>query len=672
MHRAGVENATLMNKITLWFCLALLATPAALAQGRQSLALDAGWTFHKTGDHGWQSVTLPHSFDAYRGPSWYRRTLHMSQKRDARRHFLEFDGAAFVAQAWVNGRPAGRHAGGFARFRFDITELLEAGDNDIAVLVDNGADPALAPLAGDYTMHGGLYRPVRLVTTNDVHFDMLDHGGPGVYFQASDISPRSATLAWTARVRNDRDRAVNAVVTVRLRDAGQRVVATAQKKLAIAARSNAEVTFAGALPAPHLWHGVNAPYLYTSEAELAVDGGKAVEADRLSFPVGIRDIRLDPQRGLLLNGESYNVHGVNVHQTTTPGKGIAATDDDIDADYRILSELGVTGLRFAHYQHPQRAYDLADRAGWLVWTELPLTAAVNGSETFLANSAQQLRELVRQNSNHPSVMVWGLGNEIYQSDAASAHVLSSLQRLARQEDSSRPTVYANCCGPIDGAQASHTDAVGSNVYFGWYEGQFGDLGPFLDANHAKRPTTPQSVSEYGAGASVLQQEDPPRRPLPAGRWHPEQYQVLYHEAAWRQLSERPWLWSTFVWVGFDFPSAGRNEGDTPGFNDKGLVSFDRQVKKDAYYWYQANWSKQPMVYITSRRHTRRTAADAQIKVYSNQPSARLRLNGIDLGERPVVGRVATWQVQLAPGGNRVEASAGPAADAVDWQYLKEE
>ena len=669
---AGVENAALMNKLALWFCLALLASPAAFAQGRQLLALDAGWLFYKTGDHGWQPVTLPHGFDAYRGPSWYRRTLHLSQKRDAKRHFLEFDGAAFVAQAWVNGRLAGRHAGGFARFRFDVTDLLEAGDNDIVVLVDNSPDAGLAPLAGDYTMHGGLYRPVRLVTTNDVHFDMLDDGGPGVYFKAAGVSSSNAALSWTARLRNDRDRAVNAVVTARLRDAGQRVAATVQKKVTIAARSNVEVTLAGALEAPHLWQGASDPYLYTSEAELAIDGSKPATVDQLSFPVGIRDIRLDPQRGLLLNGASYSVHGVNVHQTALPGKGIAATDQDIDADYRILSELGVTGLRFAHYQHPQRAYDLADRAGWLVWTELPLTAAVNGSDAFLANSAQQLRELVRQNSNHPSVMVWGLGNEIYQSDAASARVLSSLQRMARQEDPSRPTVYANCCGPIDGAQASHTDAVGSNVYFGWYEGKFGDLGPFLDANHAKRPATPQAVSEYGAGASVQQQEDPPRRPLPAGRWHPEQYQALYHEAAWRQLSERPWLWATFVWVGFDFPSAGRNEGDTPGFNDKGLVSFDRQVKKDAFYWYQANWSSRPMVYITSRRHTPRTTANTELKVYSNQPSARLRLNGIDLGEQAVVGHIARWQVQLAAGSNRVEVSAGPATDAVEWQYLKGE
>ncbi len=654
-----------------WLACALFAPLAAAAQGRTALPLDSGWSFHKTGDHGWQAVTLPHSYGDYRGPAWYRRTLKVSQPnngKNGQRHYLEFDGAFLTTEVWLNGRPVGRHAGGFARFRFDVTELLQAGDNELVVRTDNAPDNDVPPLGGDYTMYGGLYRQVRLVTTGDVHFDMLDYGGPGVYFKPGAVSRDSAALAWTARARNERDRPVRAVVTTRLRDAAQRVVASASKTVTLPPRSTVEVALQAVLPSPHLWQGVQDPYLYTSEAELAAQdsGGKGPD-DRLSFQAGLRDIRLDPQRGLLLNGAAYRVHGVNVHQTSLPGKGIAATDADIDADYRILSELGVTGLRYAHYQHPQRAYELADRAGWLVWTEVPLTAAVNGSAAFLANSAQQLRELVRQNSNHPSVMLWGLGNEIYRVDDDSARVRSALQRLAHEEDPGRPTAYANCCAPIDGPQASHTDAVGSNVYYGWYDGEFADLGPFLDGNRARRPATPLSVSEYGAGASALQQEDPPRRPAPGGRWHPEQYQALYHEAAWRQLAARPWLWSTFIWVGFDFPSAGRNEGDTPGFNDKGLVSFDRAVKKDAYFWYQANWSSAPMVHIASRRLAQRKQASVEVKVYSNQDSASLRLNGADLGTRPVAGRSATWQVRLAEGANRIEVTAGGATDSVEWQ-----
>jgi beta-galactosidase len=661
----------------MWIMQAALLTPAIVfAQARLALPLDADWSFRKASDHSWQSVTLPHSFNAddgtsatpYRGTAWYRRNLMLSRQHAGQRAFLEFDGAMLVTEVWVNKHRVGRHEGGFARFRFDVTSWLKSGPNEIVVRVDNSRDTGVPPLGGDYTMYGGLYRNVRLVTTHDVHFDMLDYGGPGVYLTSSAVSSDRATLAWTARVANDRDRAVRAVVNTRLRDAEHRVVATASATVALPAHSATAVDLNGMLASPHLWQGAIDPYLYTSETELSVDGDKGSLPDRVTFQTGIREIRLDPDQGLLLNGVRYSVHGVNVHQTTLPGKGTAVSDADIDADYRILSDLGVTGLRYAHYQHPQHAYDLADRLGWLIWTEMPLTSEVDGGQAFQTNSAQQLRELIRQNRNHPSVMVWGLGNEIYKVDGTSARILHTLQKVAHEEDASRPTVYANCCGPIDGPQASHTDAVGSNVYFGWYDGEFADLGPFLDGNHTKRPTTALAISEYGAGASAQQQEDPPKRPQPGGRWHPEQYQALYHEAAWRQLAARPWLWANFVWVGFDFPSSGRSEGDSRGFNDKGLISFDRTVKKDAYFWYQANWTSRPMVYVTSRRHALRDTADAEIKVYSNQPTASLRLNGTELGPHAVVDHVAIWQVRLAEGANRIEVTAGAATDAVEWQY----
>lgn len=651
---------------------ALLSIAPPLALARATLPMDSGWLFRKEDGQAWQAVSLPHSFnvgdatkpDYYRGPAWYQRTLHLAGQKRNQRQFLEFDGAFLTTQVWVNGHDAGRHAGGFARFRFDVTRWLKPGRNEILVRVDNARDPGVAPLGGDYTMAGGLYRPVRLISTPDLHFDLLDYGGPGVYLDATGVTPASVTLAWTARVANERGRAVPAVVTVRLRDAAGRVVATARQQVTLPPHRVTSVSLQTRLARPHLWQGVADPYLYTSEAELRADG----TGDQLEFHSGLRDIRLDPARGLLLNGRPYTVHGVNVHQTWLPGKGIAVTDADIDADYRILADLGVTGLRYAHYQHPQHAYKLADRLGWLVWTEAPLTAEIGTTPSFQANSVQQLRELIRQNRNHPSVMVWGLGNEIYRVDAASARVLALLHRTARAEDQSRPTVYANCCAPVEGPQASHTDAVGSNVYFGWYDGAFADLGPFLDRNHAVRPNTPLAVSEYGAGAGTQQEEDPPARPAPAGPWHPEQYQALYHEAAWKQLAARRWLWASFVWVGFDFPSAGRNEGQHPGFNDKGLVSFDRSVKKDAYFWYQANWSARPMVYITSRRLAQRSDSAVQLKVYSNQASVRLRVNGADLGEQPVSGHIAAWPLRLGEGINRIEVVAGTAHDAVEWDY----
>jgi beta-galactosidase len=467
-------------------------------------------------------------------------------------------------------------------------------------------------------------------------------------------------------VANERAHSERVVVTARLRDAAGKVVATARRTVALPARAVVPVDLDAVLRAPHLWQGVDDPYLYASDVTVA-RAGDAAPLDRVGSDVGIRSVRLDPDRGLLLNGRPYRVHGVNVHLTWVPGKGVAATDADMDADYRILDDLGVTGLRFAHYQHNEHGYALADRKGFLVWTELPLTSEAGSSQAYADNLAVQARELVRQNTNHPSVFVWGLGNEIYKVDEVSGRLLDAMQRLVHEEDPSRPTVYANCCAPLDGPQAMHTDAIASNVYFGWYDKEFADLGPFLASNRALRPQTPQGLSEYGAGGSGLQQEDPPRRPVAASRWHPEQYQALYHEAAWRQIEAAPWLWSSFVWVGFDFPSSGRNEGDAAGVNDKGLVSMDRQIRKDAYYWYQANWSRKPMVYITSRRAVRRTAADTEVKVYSNQASVRLRVNGVDLGERAVEGHIARWPVHLAPGANRIEVQAGAQLDSVEWE-----
>lgn len=655
-----------MIRICRMLVLALSCVASVQAAPRTVTALDDGWQFAKGAPDGWTAVALPHTFNAddgtspnpYRGAGWYRRTINVG-RLNAGRTYLEFDGAALSTDVWLNGTRIGRHEGGFARFRFDVTEQLRAGANALLVRVDNMRQPDVAPLGGDYTLYGGLYRRVRLVTTADVHIDMLDAGGPGVYFS----TPQVDRPHWRARVANDRARPENVVVTARLRDAAGKVVATAQRSVALPARAVVPVELDAPLANPHLWQGVEDPYLYTSEVTVARAGAVL---DRVDNEVGIRTVQLDPDRGLLLNGRPYRVHGVNVHLTYVPGKGVAVDDADIDTDYRILSELGVTGLRFAHYQHNEHSYALADRKGFLVWTELPLTSEVGASDAYAANAAQQARELVRQNFNHPSVFVWGLGNEIYKVDAVSARVLDAMQKLVHAEDASRPTAYANCCAPIDGPQAMHTDAVGSNVYFGWYDKEFSDLAPFLAANHAKRPRTPQSLSEYGAGGSALHQEDPVLRPVAPSRWHPEQYQALYHEAAWRQIEAAPWLWASYVWTGFDFASAGRNEGDAQGVNDKGLVSMDRKVRKDAYYWYQANWAKQPIVYVTSRRAVKRTAAEVEVKVYSNQPAARLRVNGVDLGERAVEGRIARWPVRLQPGPNRIEVQAGAVQDSVEW------
>ena len=665
----------------------LCAAPA-IGQARIERDLDQGWHFLRsdpTGaeqvafdDKGWEGVALPHTWNArdgerggayYRGAGWYRCLLTVEQVKPSERVFLEFDGAALAADIWLNGVHIGRHEGGFARFRFDVTSNLRAGLNVLAVRVDNSKMNGVAPLGGDFTVFGGLYRPVRLVTTQDVHFDMLDFGSSGVQVRSTNVSARSADLSWSARVTNDSDAAKKVQVVVRLEDAEHRVTRMVVQTADLAAHSTSPVTLSAVVDAPHLWQGVPDPYLYTSDVSIVADGATPKLLDQLDIATGIRDIRLDPDKGLVLNGQAYSVHGVDIHQSMRPGKGSAVDDAAVDQDFEMLSDMGVTGLRLAHYQHPQRDYDLSDQKGFLVWTEVPAVSETNASDAFLANLTQQLRELIRQNANHPSVIVWGIGNEIYKSNAASNHVLDTLQKVAHEEDPSRPTTYANCCGPVNQPHASHSDVLGSNVYFGWYDGEFGGLTKWAADSRPLMSGRPMAISEYGAGGSIVQEEDPPRRPVASSHWHPEQYESLYHEAAWRQLRDMPWLWGTFVWAGFDFPSAGRNEGDAPGINDKGLITFDRKVKKDAYFWYQANWTTKPMVYVTSRRDMNRHTDRVTVKVYSNQPSVTFTLNGTVLGAKPVNDHVATWDVALRPGANSIAAAApGASDDQVTWTY----
>lgn len=669
-----------------WAAIALLAL-CGLAQAapRSATALDGPWRFMRNDaagaqasdfdDASWAPVTLPHTFNAvdgeaggayYRGPAWYRLALDIAPAQPGRRRFLEFDGAALVADVWVNGQRAGRHEGGYARFRFDVTELLRPGRNTLAVRVDNAAQPTVAPLGGDFTVFGGLYRRVRLIETAPLHIDLLDHGGPGIEAVADDVSAAAARMRITVRVRNALTHARRVSVRLTLRDAQGRQVLRREHGLRVQADATETERTSLTLAHPHLWRGVRDPFLYRLSVELLQRG---TVVDELSVPVGILHVAVDSQRGFLLNGEPYPLHGVNYFHPGRPGKGLAVDDAEIDEDLRILQELGVTGLRLVHFQHPSRVYERADELGFVLWTEVPLNAAMDESEGFRANLAQQLSELIRQNRHHPSVAIWGLGNEVYRSDEAIRTQLAELHAQAKREDPTRLTAYAHCCAADDHPMAMQADLTGYNRYWGWYDGELTDLGPWADALRARLPQRAFAISEYGAGASVLQQEDPPRRPQPASRWHPEQYQALFHEAYWAQIEARPWLAGSFVWLAFDHASAGRNEGDRPGFNDKGLVTYDRKMHKDAYHFYRAHWSRTPMVHIGSAPLTPRPAAKTAIKAYTNAHRATLEVNGVVFGSVRPVDRIAVWRdVPLVPGRNEIGVRTDTgASDKVMWE-----
>jgi beta-galactosidase len=661
--------------------------PTPLSSPRTDVNIDDGWRFIRmdvTGaeapafvDTAWMAVTLPHTWNAadgqdgggyYRGIGWYRRHVNVPAAYAGRSVYIQFDAASLVADVYVNGTLAGQHRGGFAAFRFDLTALLHAGDNVVAVRVSNAAFPDVPPLSGDFTFFGGLYRDVHLVVVDKVRVDLDDLGSPGVFLTPSSVSATSANLRVLVKLKNA-DVAEHAVdVQATVMDAGGRPVANANVSRTLAAGAADTATLDLTLASPHLWNGRADPYLYAVDVSVGVAGELR---DLVRQPLGFRSFALDPNTGFSLNGQHLDLHGVNRHQDRI-GKGWAISSADQDADMALVMELGATAIRLAHYQHAQYFYDLSDRNGLVVWTELAMVNSVANTPAFTANARQQLTELIRQSYNHPAIAFWGIGNEVLDVPVDPNPLLMALHDLARTEDPSRLTTFAANLGD-NNAVNWHTDTVGFNKYYGWYYGTRADLGPWADNIHRTYPTRSIGISEVGAGASINLHAESPAPAIPvAADQHTEEYQALFHESSWAALQARPFIWGKFVWSMFDFASDGRNEGDTPGRNDKGLVTFDRVTRKDAFFFYKANWSNQPFVYIASRRFTPRTTATTSVKVYSNAATVTLAVNGSALPAVTSANHVFVWpNVGLAVGGmNHLTASAtvgGTAVtDSVDW------
>ena len=706
-------------------------TDAAAERTVQTLA--TGWRFHQGGapaavtatgfdDSTWESISVPHTWnrvgfyrpdpkshihraetvDKTQGIGWYRQRFTVPAALRGKRIWLEFDAASRIASVWLNGRKLGDHAGGFSRFRLDATDaLLVGGDNLLVVRTDNsapsGKDAATAdvlPLTGDFFVHGGLYRPVRLIAVDPVHVDLADFGGSGVLATTASASATTARIDVRTRVTNAGRRATAARVAVSLIDANGRTAASTQTALKLAPSATQAAALTLDVANPHRWQGVADPYLYTLSVDVLDSRGRVI--DRVRQPFGIRTIRFDPDKGLFLNDQHLQLRGVGYHQDRE-GKGWAIEASDVAADVAIMREMGVNAIRLTHYQHGQTIHDLADRYGLLVWDEIPLVSAwtrrgeLEPRPALIDNARQQLRELIAQNGNHPSVITWGIANEVDFGNSFPAFLtgypagkmpdplplLHTLQDLAHATDPSRPTALATCCEGrlFDKGIAIPTTAVaadlgGANRYFGWYFGVPGDLGPHLDALHATRPLQPLSVTEYGAGgATTIHTDDVLGGPIDSrGITQPEEYQSYIHETALKALDARPYLWGTFLWNSFDFATTIRTEGDAQDINTKGLVTYDRGIRKDAYYLYQANWSATPTVHITGRRYVDRAYRVTDVRVYSNAPATDLILNGRSLGAlRDCPERICVWRsVALAEGSNTLVARGGAVEDRVAW------
>jgi beta-galactosidase len=709
------------------------ASPASSAAGaslppaavRQQVPLESGWRFKQAAglsgveapqfdDGAWEQVTVPHTWNRIgnegyerspesnniQGTGWYRLKFRSAPSRGSR-YFLQFDGVSTVADVWLNGHYLGKHEGAFARFRFDATAAMSGtGDNVLVVKADNtrpapgAATENVPPLSGDFFMSGGIYRKATLIITHPVHIDMLDFGGPGIYERA-EIRSDAATVQITSRITNNDPKPQRLRVETAILGADDEVVASTTSEAGPIAPGAVSVLQSSLnIANPHLWNGVSDPYLYRSVVTLT--SPKGVVLDRVTQPLGLRTVKFDPDKGFFLNGEHRYLKGVAMHQDR-PVKGWAVSDADQEEDFAILADLGANAARLAHYQHDQRSYEVADATGIVIWAEIPLVNKVSYEGTpanaaFSANARQQLLELIQQNRNHPSVALWSIANEIdltptqVKGPSHPASLLKELNALARSQDPDRPTTFADCCeiaipphvgdpanlrDPIVGI----ADTIGYNRYFGWYTGHFADFGAMLDQAHARHPRTPISVSEYGAGAALTQHSDDPNGgPInPHGRPHPEEYQNLYHEASWATLRQRPYLWGSFVWNMFDFASDSRREGDLTDINEKGLVSYDRKVRKDAFYFYRANWSARPTLHLVGRRYVDRPYGVLDIEAYSNATQAHLILNGNDMGAASCAEGVCLWHaVRLASGENELRATADiggvAVTDSLQWTY----
>ncbi len=680
------------------FCLPALLTLLSLfgllptllsAQSLDSL-ITQDWRFVKGYEYNmqkqppWQQVNLPHTWNAedalsgeldyYRGPAWYEKQLVLSNDYQDQRLFLYFEGSNAVTDVFVNHQFAGRHRGGYTAFCFEITNLVKLDTlNTLSVKVNNAYDASLMPLTGDFNHYGGLYRPVHLLAKPKTCISPLSDASPGVFVRQDTVSEATAQISVTTLVSKTVPSGTY-TVRVAVQDSTKQTVAEAQQEQTVATDTTASLTSSLTIPQPHRWQGRADPYLYRVLVQLLDSDGELLEES--VQPLGLRSFRLDADSGFFLNGQYLDLQAVNRHQDRA-GKGSAISKADMREDVEIMLEMGVNAVRLAHYPHADYFYSLCDSAGIIVWTEIPWLGpggyraqSYIASEDFHQNGKQQLIEMIRQRYNHPSIIFWGLYNEVKPDWDDPYAYLQTLDSLAHALDPDRLTVAATF---QDNPTNALTDAIGWNKYFGWYGGQPSEIGPWADAMHEQYPNLPLALGEYGAGASIRHHEDSLHAPAPGGDWHPEGWQAYFHEQHWPQLEERPFIWGKFIWLMFDNGAAHRREGDRIGINDKGLVSFDRQTRKDAYYYYQSQWSEEPMVYIADRRYVERKQADTEVKVYSNAKQAPvLYHNQKKVGKmqesQPGVYRHA---LTLTEGENQVSVkiTGKPAlSDSITWQY----
>lgn len=636
---------------------------------RRKVNINDWWVFSKECNYipkklpeDWEIVCLPHTWNAddgqdggadyYRGACWYATELESPQRGETDRVYLEFDGANAVATVFLNGSKAAYHEGGYSRFRVDITEYLREDDNLLAVCVDNSERSNVYPQTADFTFYGGIYRDVNMIVVPKTHFE-LDYWG------ADGLSVSAGTDGKVSLRAYVKDAEEGDSVQFEILDDKGRIVAEGFTPTKPDTRMELWI------PDVHLWQGVKDPYLYRVTARI-VRHNETV--DEVSARFGVREFYVDPEKGFFLNGVSMPLRGVSRHQDRL-GIGNALRKEDHEEDARLIRELGANTVRLAHYQHNQAFYDACDALGLIVWAEIPFISVMSRDPAAHENCRSQIQELVYQNFNHPSICFWGISNEITIGGELPGLVdnLRDLNALVKSMDPTRLTTMAHVSMlPKESAMNHITDVVSYNHYFGWYGGKMEQNEAWLDEFHKMKLDRPLGISEYGAEGIITYHNDAPKC-----RDYSEEYQALYHEHMAKVIDERPYLWATHVWNMFDFGCDARDEGGVKGRNNKGLVTFDRKIKKDSFYIYKAYWSQEPFVHLCSKRYAQRTADEITVKVYSNQPSVTLVVNGEEKETKQGSKVFLFEHVALKEGWNTLCARSGACTDSMTLEKVKE-
>ena len=575
---------------------------------------------------------------------------------------LEVGAASLSSRVFVNDKLCNELRCGFSMFRVDITKYLSEGTNTIRIEVSNAVDNTIYPAMADFSFYGGIYRDVNIIVDDDIHFEEIDKGLDGIYVNPR-VNGADSELSADIFVKRENGYAGNATCKLKIFDR-----ATYEEVACISAETQgSHTTMTAIVPKVRLWDGVKDPFLYDAVFELYDAEGNL--RDERTIAVGFRTIEYSPEKGLLLNGKPYKLHGVAKHQDFG-GLGNAITEKELQTDLKLILEMGANSVRCSHYQHCDRWYELCDEAGLLVWAEIPVISSVPQKTEADENAMEQLELLVGQVRNHTCAYCYGVQNEVcmISKNEYTFDLVDRLSKKAKELDDSRLIAQANEYGTEDDSPfLKSTDILGYNLYYGWYYGNIEDLQPRLDSIHAANPDKPLILTEYGVDTNVRFHSTEPK-----ANDYSEEYQLLFSENAINAIEERAFMAGGYVWNMFDFGSAGRAEGGEKGKNQKGLVTIDRKIKKDAYYLYKAHWSREKFIYIAGRRYVNRPGDKTDITVISNVKELSLKVNGIDVDKRPVEAVMTVFKdVAIKPGENEIEVCSDELSDQILINSVKE-